>query len=260
MSFKICILASGSSGNAIYISNNNTKILIDAGINSKQLILRLEKIGINPKEIDGICLSHEHSDHTNGVRIFHKKFKTPIFSNNGTFEGYKKISKNNEVFFNIFETSSVFKIGDIDIESFSIPHDAMDPVGFLISNNQKKIGIVTDIGMSTPLVIQKLRGCEIIVIEANYDDDLLNDAPRPWNLKKRIRSRQGHLSNTEAAQLISDCNTDSLKRVILAHLSSDCNTPSTALKTISSHLRLDGLDNIKLEVSSAAEPTDIWET
>ena len=259
MSFKICVLASGSSGNAIYLSTSNTKILIDAGINSKQLILRLDKIGVKPEEIDGICLSHEHSDHTNGIRIFQKKFNTKVYSNSGTHDGYKKVPKNIDVSFQIFQTNAIFKIGDITIESFLIPHDAIEPVGFILSHNNKKIGIVTDIGITTPAIIEKLTGCEIMVIEANYDDDLLNDAPRPWNLKQRIRSRQGHLSNTEAAQLISDCNSVALQKVILAHLSSDCNTPSTALKTISSQLRLDGLDNIDLEISSAIEPTEVWE-
>ena len=145
----------------------------------------------------------------------------------------------------------------LTLEPFHIPHDAANPSALYL-NTTTNIGIVTDIGMSTHLVTEKLKGCSCLVVEANHDIDLLQEAPRPWSLKQRIRSRKGHLSNLEAAHLISASATDQLEHVILAHLSSDCNTPETALNTVRSQLRLEKLNHLTLEVSGAKEPTAIW--
>ena len=258
MGLEVCVLASGSSGNCIYIASPTTRILIDAGLSAKQIALRLEQIGVCPESINGICVSHEHGDHVNGIRVFQKRHGTPVYTNAGTLNGMQRQPKGNEIKANVFQTGSSFRIGDFNIEPFSVPHDAYEPVGFRLQSGKYLVGVVTDLGMVTSLVREKLRGCHAVVVESNHDEDLLREAPRPWSLKQRIRSRQGHLSNIDAAQLITECATDHLEQVFLAHLSSDCNTPDTALRTVASQLRLDGLGHIQLEISRADSISNIW--
>ena len=256
MSLEVCVLASGSSGNSVYVASNTTRILIDAGLSAKQVAVRLEQIGIVPESINGICVSHEHGDHIAGIRVLQKRHGIPVYANAGTLNG---LPRSGEIAAKLFQTGSPFEIGDIGIEPFSVPHDAYEPVGFRLQTDETTVGIVTDLGMSTSLVREKLKGCHAIIVESNHDEDLLREAPRPWPLKQRIRSRQGHLSNMGAAQLISECATDALEHVFLSHLSSDCNTPDTALRTVASQLRLDGLDHINLEISHASKISSIWE-
>ena len=258
MNLQMCILASGSSGNSIYVASEKTRILIDAGLSAKQVAVRLEQIGVVPESIAGICVSHEHGDHINGIRVLQKRHGIPVYANAGTLNGIMRQPKSDEISAKVFQTGSPFTIGDITIEPFSVPHDAYEPVGFRLQTSESAVGIVTDLGMATALVREKLKGCNAVIIEANHDEDLLQEAPRPWPLKQRIRSRQGHLSNTDAARLIADCATDALEHVFLSHLSSDCNTPDTALRTVASQLRLDGLGHINLEISHASKISSVW--
>ena len=258
MSLEVCVLASGSSGNSVYIASGNTRILIDAGLSARQLALRLEQIGVAPESINGICISHEHGDHVAGLRVFHQRHGTPVYANAGTLNGIQRQPKAHEITAKVFQTGASFEIGDITVEPFSVPHDAYEPVGFRLQTGNTSVGVVTDLGMSTALIREKLRGCHAIIVESNHDEDLLREAPRPWPLKQRIRSRQGHLSNIDAARLIAESATDNLEHVFLAHLSSDCNTPDTALRTVASQLRLDGLGHIQLEISHASEITRMW--
>jgi phosphoribosyl 1,2-cyclic phosphodiesterase len=258
MSLEVCVLASGSSGNAIYVASGKTRILIDAGLSARQVAVRLDEIGVAPESINGICVSHEHGDHIAGIRVLQKRHGIPVYANAGTLSGMLRQSKAHEITARIFQTGSPFMIGDLSIEPFSVPHDAYEPVGFRIQTLEAAVGIVTDLGMATALIREKLKGCHAIIVESNHDEDLLQEAPRPWPLKQRIRSRQGHLSNIDAARLIADCATDVLEHVFLSHLSSDCNTPDTALRTIASQLRLDGLGHINLEISHASRISSLW--
>ncbi|VGO21191.1 MBL fold metallo-hydrolase [Pontiella sulfatireligans] len=258
MSLEVCILASGSSGNSIYVASEKTRILVDAGLSAKQVAVRLDQIGVVPESINGICVSHEHGDHVAGIRVLQKRHGIPVYANAGTLNGIMRQPKASEISAKVFQTGAPFMIGDITIEPFSVPHDAYEPVGFRLQTEKTAVGIVTDLGMSTSLIREKLKGCRAIIMESNHDEDLLREAPRPWSLKQRIRSRQGHLSNTDAARLIAECATDALEHVFLSHLSSDCNTPDTALRTVASQLRLDGLGHIKLEISHASRISSIW--
>jgi phosphoribosyl 1,2-cyclic phosphodiesterase len=258
MSLQVCVLASGSSGNSIYVASGKTRILIDAGLSARQVAVRLGQIGVVPESIAGICVSHEHGDHIAGIRVLQKRHGIPVYANAGTLNGIRRMPKSDEITAKVFQTGSPFEIGDITIEPFSVPHDAYEPVGFRLYTEETAIGIVTDLGMATTLVREKLKGCNAIIMESNHDEDLLQEAPRPWPLKQRIRSRQGHLSNIDAARLIADCSTDALEHVFLSHLSSDCNTPDTALRTVASQLRLDGLEHINLEISHASRISSIW--
>lgn len=256
---KICVLASGSTGNSVYIEANKTRLLIDAGISAKQLEKRLSNIGVCINDINAICISHEHSDHIKGIKVIQNRFQIPIYTNQGTHKAIQNLYPSNELNIKLFQTGSEFKLEDLVINSFMIPHDALEPVGFKIKHKDKSIGIVTDLGIVSPLVIDNLKGCNCIITEANYDEDLLMEAPRPWRIKQRIRSRQGHLSNTDTAQLIKNCYSDSLQHVIIGHLSSECNSPDIALKTILSQLSLDGITDLSIDISTAKNPTDILE-
>ena len=258
MHLELCVLGSGSSGNAIYVASEQTRLLVDAGLSAKQIALRLQEIGVEPESLSGICISHEHGDHVNGLRVFQKRHAVPIYSNAGTLPGIRRMSKSAELHIKLFETGSPFSIGDISVEPFSVLHDAGEPVGFRFRSEATTVGVVTDLGMATALVREKLRDCHALVVESNHDEDLLMEAPRPWPLKQRIRSRQGHLSNTAAAELIAACATDKLEHVFLSHLSSDCNTPQVALDTVASQLRLDGLGHISLEVTHPDRISSCW--
>ena len=258
MSLEVCVLASGSSGNSVYVASEQTRILIDAGLSAKQVAIRLGQIGVEPESIAGICVTHEHGDHVSGIRILQKRHGIPVYTNAGTLDGIRRLPKFDEISVRVFQTGSPFEIGDIAVEPFSVPHDASEPVGFRLQTDGTAVGIVMDLGMGTSLVRDKLRGCHAIIVESNHDEDLLQEAPRPWPLKQRIRGRHGHLSNLGAARLIAECATDALEHVFLSHLSSDCNTPDTALRTVASQLRLDGLGHIQLEVTHASQISRLW--
>ena len=258
MSLKLSVLASGSSGNCTYLSDDTTEILIDAGLSGRQIEQRLESIGTSIAHVDGICLSHEHSDHISAARILQKRHDLPVYANGGTIEAIRNHPKESSMVLQQFETGTPFSIGAFQIETFSIPHDAYEPVGFIIRHQVATIGVVTDIGMVTESICQKLRGCHALVVESNYDEDLLREAPRPWSLKQRIRSRQGHLSNLEAAQLIMGSHSEQLTHVILAHLSSECNTAELALTTVQSQLRFENISGVSFEVSNRAHPTPLF--
>lgn len=258
MSFEICILGSGSAGNAIYVASKTTRILIDAGLSARQVALRLNELEVTPEQIDGICISHEHGDHINGLRVLQKRHGIPVYANAGTLNGIRRQNSPEQLAVKVFQTGSLFQIGDLNIEPFSVPHDALEPVGFRLQTDDMAVGVVTDLGVATTLVREKLRGCHALIVESNHDEDLLQEAPRPWSLKQRIRSRQGHLSNIAAAELIAECAGEQLEHVFLSHLSSDCNTPEIALETVASQLRLDGLGHISLEVSRPDRISSRW--
>lgn len=232
MSLKLCVLASGSSGNCIYVASHSTGILVDAGLSCRETLRRLDEAGLDASSIHAICLTHEHSDHRSGLVALQRKIGVPLYANMGTVDAIEQLGKTSGLSWNVFATGSPFEIGDLCIEPFSVPHDSYEPVGFVVSANAARIGIVTDMGVATGVVRQRLRDCHVLVIEANHDEDLLKDADRPWSLKQRIMSRQGHLSNSQAGELIAGIAGPHLRTVFLAHLSSDCNTPDLAVNAV----------------------------
>ncbi|MEW6145113.1 MAG: MBL fold metallo-hydrolase [Thermodesulfobacteriota bacterium] len=230
---RICTLASGSSGNCLYIESGETRILVDAGISLRQIVLKLRKLDVELSDIDAVIVTHEHSDHTAalqniGVPVHVARATTHLWAN--------KVSSLRE-----FDTDASFMIRDMLITPFSVPHDALDPVGFSIESGQgKKIGVVTDIGSVTALVRERLRGSNALVIEFNHDNDILLYSHYPWDLKQRIRGRLGHLSNNQASELLSDLVHGGLRHVVLAHLSQVNNRPEVAFESASSALRKNG--------------------
>jgi phosphoribosyl 1,2-cyclic phosphodiesterase len=227
----ICILASGSRGNAIFVSSGSTSILIDAGLSGIEIERRLKHRGLCPKNLDAILVSHEHTDHIQGVGVLSRRFKLPVYLNAGTQKAALSQLGNLHHFEN-FECGTTFRINDLSIHPFSISHDAQDPVGFTVNQNGTKIGIATDLGIATSMVKDHLKECVLLVLEANHDEDMLINGPYPWPVKQRIKSRTGHLSNEASKTLLNEIQHDGLKHVMLAHLSETNNTPQKAVNEV----------------------------
>jgi phosphoribosyl 1,2-cyclic phosphodiesterase len=226
--FEVITLASGSDGNATLVRNETATFLIDAGLSARQLMARLLAVGMLPEQLSGILLTHEHSDHTRGLKVLLMRYPLPVFCNSLTARALQEAGLVHENW-KLFQTGCGFSLGSFAIRAFSVPHDAADPVGFRISSNGSCFGVLTDLGYATRLVFEMLRGVRALLIETNHDEELLQkDSRRPWSVKQRILSRHGHLSNTAAARVLSELDAP-LQQIILGHLSRDCNSPQLAL-------------------------------
>lgn len=231
---RVCLLASGSKGNAIYVEAGNTKLLVDAGLSAREITARLASIGVDGSCLDAIMISHEHTDHTRGAGTLSRKFKIPLLISYPTCrESYRCVGKTACV---EFESGYSFTMKDVQIDPFPITHDACDPVGFVIESREGKIGIATDLGCATALVKDKLSGCRMLVLESNHDEEMLVNGPYPWHLKQRIKSRHGHLSNIDSAALLEELVHPGLEAVFLAHLSEVNNDPVVAMNVAESLL------------------------
>lgn len=236
-------LASGSSGNSFLIRNHEASILIDAGLSGKQIVQRLKCAGVDPSCLKAILVSHAHMDHIKGVGVLSRKFKVPVFINDKTFivaeKALGKLHRRES-----FMTGKAFDFAGFRIHPFSVPHDCADPVGFRISNGTAKLGIATDLGIATGLVRNLLTGLNAVILESNHDPRMLREGPYPWELKQRVRSRLGHLSNEQSAELLESIVSDELRVVILAHMSETNNTKELAQKrareSLSAFLAQDG--------------------
>lgn len=235
-----CPLASGSKGNSIYVGTEQTKILIDAGISTKMLKERLAEIEVDISEIDAILITHEHSDHIQGLKVLAYKLGIPILANNETAKGI--VSAFHECpKFKIFATGETFEFGDMEIHPFSIQHDTLDPVAFTIKTAGLKLGFCADLGFATSLVQNHLKECDYLYVEANHEPSMVHASPRPMVYKQRVLSRTGHLSNEACAHLLLEVAHAGLKQVKLAHLSSECNSPEKALHVIQTILAEKGM-------------------
>ncbi|MEA3429143.1 MAG: MBL fold metallo-hydrolase [Thermodesulfobacteriota bacterium] len=229
--FSVCMLASGSKGNAIFVSDGSTSILVDAGLSGIEIERRLKSKGLCPDDLDAILVSHEHADHIQSVGVLSRRFDLPVFISEGTRKAASSHIGNIQDIVN-FESGTSFLINTLTIHPFSISHDAEDPVGFTINRDKTKIGIATDLGIATSMVKEHLKDCSLLILEANHDTDMLINGPYPWELKQRIKNRTGHLSNEESKNLLREVQHNQLKHVILAHMSETNNTPEKALNTV----------------------------
>lgn len=226
--FGITVLGSGSAGNAVVITTPDTRVLVDAGLSARQIESRLASLAIDPDSFDAILLTHEHGDHTRGLDVFCRRRPIPVYCNRHTQRVVAE-SLRGAPAWKLIESGQRFRIRSLEIDAFSVPHDAVDPMGFTFVWQGGKVAVLTDLGHTSTLVLEKARGAHTIVLEANYDDELLAlDTKRPWATKQRISSRHGHLSNTQAAEFAAQLVRDGLRRVVLAHLSRDCNSPEAA--------------------------------
>lgn len=252
---KFCSLYSGSSGNSLYVESNNTKILIDAGVSGKKIVDALSSIKVDITEIDAILVTHEHTDHTLSLPILSKKYNIPIYANEKTWSVLQNDKIKNKKIFNISET---FLIGDLKIEPFPIPHDAICPCGFNIYSLNQKISIATDIGHITPEIVENLKNSTFLLLESNYEPEMLHSSSYPFYLKKRILSDIGHLSNESAGKLITKLSEYGLKHVMLGHLSKENNFPELAYQTVLNELALNNINkNIEISIASRNEPSEL---
>lgn len=249
---NFCSLYSGSSGNSLFVETENTKLLVDAGVSSKKIENALQDIGIDPLNIDGILVTHEHSDHVQGLGTFSKKFNVPIFVNQETLDAMpkqkEKISDNNT---KIFKVTDNFEIGDLQIKPFSIPHDAANPCGFNIFKDSKKISIATDIGQMNGNIIKKLEDSLFVMLESNYDPEILRCSSYPFSLKSRIAGPKGHLPNEMAGKTISHLLKSGLQTAMLGHLSKESNFPELAYQTVVNELIANNYNENSLQLSVA---------
>ena len=229
-SLAVCNLASGSKGNATYVSDGNTSILVDAGLSGIELQRRLESRNLSPESLDAILITHEHTDHIRGAGILSRRFKLPVYINRKTEAASPGLGRLHAI--KSFQCGSTFKIGYLTIHPFSISHDAEDPAGFTIGRNGTSMAIATDLGIATSMVKEHLKHCSLLVLEANHDPQMLETGPYPWPLKQRIQSRVGHLSNSDSQKLLHDLQHEKLQHVILAHLSEINNTPQKAFEEV----------------------------
>ncbi len=232
---SICVLASGSKGNAIYVASSQTAVLFDAGLSGIQIERRMQQIGISPHTLDALVVSHEHSDHVSGIGVLARRYRLPVYINPGTQEAVSEHLGRIDTFCS-FDCGTSFCINDLTIHPFSISHDAAEPASFTIQNSCGKIGIATDLGFAPAMVRQHLKDCSLLVLEANHDIEMLEQGPYPWPVKQRVKSRTGHLSNESARDLLMEVLHENLRHVILAHISETNNTPEKAIRAVTGHL------------------------
>lgn len=249
-------LASGSSGNSLLVSDGTTHLLIDAGISARRITKGLRGLGIEPRELAGILITHEHSDHICGLTTLTKQFSLPVFSSRGTGRQLCYRIAFLEPCLHTFQPGESFEIGALGIESFPTPHDTVESVGYAVSGHGRKAAVVTDLGEVTDAVYAGVKGAHLLVAEANHDEEWLRSGPYPYYLKARILGEYGHLCNEAGGELARRCVETGTSTVVLAHLSAENNTPARAYGVVRGHLEHGGVDvehDILLEVAPRAE-------
>ena len=259
---KFCSLYSGSSGNSIFVGSEKAKILIDAGLPGKKIDEALKHIGQNPSEIDGIFITHEHIDHIKGVGVLSRKYDIPIYAPHDTWVAMENIiGKIKEHNIKVMDRRSTISIKDIDVKSFIIPHDAASPVGYTINLGDKRASIATDFGTFTKEIEDNIKDSEIILIESNYNPQMLDMGPYPYSLKQRIKESYGHLSNEDCGEAIVKILKNGLgKKIMLGHLSNTNNTPDLAELTVKDILEANNIKigcDVHLSMANRHNPSDI---
>lgn len=232
---RLCSIASGSSGNCIYVGSEDTHLLVDTGISKKRIEAGLKELEIKGEELDGILVTHEHSDHIQGLGVFSRKYGIPIYATPGTIrgiEGYSGLGKMPEGLFHPIHTDEKFVLGDIEIDPFTISHDANEPCGYRLESSGKSVAVATDLGIYNDYIVKKLEKLDAVLLEANHDIHMLEVGAYPYPLKRRIMGDKGHLSNELSGQLLCDILHDNLKHIVLGHLSKENNYARLAYETV----------------------------
>ena len=274
---KVTVLGSGSTGNAVLIATEKTKVLVDAGMSAKQILERIAAVGEDFAKLDAVLITHEHSDHAGGLRVLLKSVSCPVFiseateysyygTRKGAMSGESEATKRRDVLKNRTETiesSREFRIGDIDFEPFCVPHDAADNFGFIAKKEGVRIATLMDFGHITTLIKEKLRGCDCIVVESNHSRDMLKTCPiYSWDLKQRILSRTGHLSNEDLSDWLTEDFDGAARNIILAHLSQRANEPHLARLMAETALQMRPTffqAETKITISNYKQPTEWFE-
>jgi len=228
---EICALASGSNGNCYYVGNRHDAILVDAGISARQVLARMYQKNLDRNKVRGIFISHEHSDHVRGVRVLSKKLGVPVYFTKPTFLALWQTMQPNNV--RLFTPGESVTLASFTIHTFLKSHDASEPCSFRVEHNGISVGVLTDIGQPCENVKNHTAHCHALFLETNYDEEMLNNGPYPYYLKRRILSDRGHLSNRQAFGLLSELETPNLQCIFLSHLSAENNTPEIAFREMS---------------------------
>jgi phosphoribosyl 1,2-cyclic phosphodiesterase len=258
LSIKLCILGSGSKGNSALVATEKTRLLVDAGLSRKETYARLAAVGERAENFDGLVISHEHTDHTSGLRLLALDLQVPIYISAATRDALSWDPKIRD--FELFTPGEKFTSGDIEITPFSVPHDAQDPVAFTFEACGAKIGLVTDLGYIPEVVKQRVRGCCCLVLESNHDLEMLKVGPYPWYVKQRVMSRHGHLSNHATAGFLAGDYDGNAQLLVLAHLSETNNHPEIARLSAEEGLaRRTRGGNLELHLASQSAPTQVFQ-
>ena len=255
---KFCSLFSGSSGNSLFVQSDQSKILIDCGASGKKICEALASINSSIEDIDAILITHEHSDHVQSLGLISKKYNIPIYINKETFEALSTAQKEKIIKENVHftENNKEFILNDLTIKPFDIPHDAADPCGFCISDGESKISIATDIGHMTNSILDNIKNSNFLLLEANYEPDVLKCSSYPFHLKERIASPIGHLSNVEAGKTINYLADFGVKNIMLGHLSNENNFPELAYKSVLEQIEDKELN---INVASRFKPSNLFD-
>ena len=275
MPARFTILGSGSSGNCAYIETESSRVLVDAGFSPRQIRQRLAMIGRTPENLSAIFITHEHADHISGLFGLAEKLRIPIYCNRDTqeaiawafkerwngkrdplFDGMEKTAADfiQKLEWRLFQTGDRFELNDLLVETFPIPHDAQDPVGYLLRTTGGNFGFATDLGHMTKLVMERIRAANVLVLESNHDVRMLQDSHRSWHLKQRILGRHGHLSNEAAAEAAEQIMSADLKHLYLAHLSRECNKPELAMRVMTERMGRIGAGHVQVQLASQHTP------
>jgi len=250
---NFCSLYSGSSGNCYFVESKNTKLLIDAGVSLKKIEEGLKSFNISPSSLSAILVTHEHIDHVQSLGNLSKKYDIPVYSNLETFDSMpKQTDKISQKNIKLIKPNKQFNINDIEIKSFAIPHDAANPCGYIFKNDNSKICTATDIGHMTNSILKNLEGSSFVLLESNYDPDILKYTKYPFVLKNRISGPTGHLSNIEAGKTINHLINCGLNTAMLGHLSKESNFPELAYQTVVDEIISNNTDISKINLSVAS--------
>ncbi|MFD1427128.1 phosphoribosyl 1,2-cyclic phosphodiesterase [Kroppenstedtia sanguinis] len=258
---KYSVLASGSSGNALYVETERSRILVDAGLSGKQLENLLRSIDVDPSNLQAILVTHEHNDHVKGLGVFARRYRLPIYMNEATWEnlpsGVGQIPLHQQ---HVFSTLSTLELEDLTVESFPISHDAAEPMGFCFHHEGARLGLVTDTGYINRRILDKVAGCDALIFESNHDVNMLRMGRYPWNVKRRILSDVGHLSNEDAGWALAEILRGNGEDIFLAHLSQDNNLTELAHLTVQGVLQEQGLrlgQDVRLRETYPDRPTPL---
>lgn len=241
---RFCSIASGSSGNCIYVSSDCTNILIDAGISAKRIEEGLNRIDLKTSEIDAILVTHEHADHIAALGVISRRYGIPIYATKGTLDGIRATSSLGKIDYSLFneiKADTKFTVKDLTVNPFRISHDANEPCAYRIKCDGKQVGVATDLGFYNEYIVDNLKGSDLVLCEANHDVRMLQVGPYPYYLKQRILSDHGHLSNENCGRMVSSILHDDVKHIFLGHLSHENNMPELAYETV--RLEIEASDN-----------------
>lgn len=230
---RFASLGSGSAGNATVVEAGETRLLLDCGFSVKETLLRLSRLGLQPEQLNGIVVTHEHDDHARGAFKLAARYQIPVWLTHGSYSMCQRYLPAQAVQVHIIDAHTSFSVQDIEVHPYPVPHDAREPAQFVFGDGDRKLGILTDVGSLTPHIVHMLQRCDGLLLECNHDLDMLRTGPYAYALKKRVGGRLGHLDNQTSAQLLQQLDNSRLKHVVAAHLSEKNNTPALAKQALS---------------------------